>query len=257
MTLDGLPVLAHVPTASAAQMAEADRIASEELGIPLEVLMENAAHQIAVAARLFAGGVAGARIAAVCGSGNNGGDALAALRHLSGWGAKVEAFISTPRDRLRPLAALQHDILAKLGVPLRLTTGIAQDDLAGALAGPDILLDGLLGYSAKGAPRGEVARLIEAIVSSEGVGSVVAVDLPSGIDPDTGESASGTPASVIAASMTVTLALPKTGLPRERARRYVGELVLADIGVPPQAYDGMGIDVQGLFAEGDLVRIIP
>jgi hypothetical protein len=102
-----------------------------------------------------------------------------------------------------------------------------------------------------------VARLIEAIVSCEGVGSVVAVDLPSGIDPDTGESASGTPASVIAASMTVTLALPKTGLPRERARRYVGELVLADIGTPPKAYDGMGIDAHGLFAEGDLVRIIP
>ena len=257
MTLDGLPVLARVPTASAAQMAEADRIASKDLRIPLEVLMENAAHQIAAATRLFADGVRGTRIAAVCGSGNNGGDALAALRHLHGWGATVEALITAPRDKLRPLAALQHDILETLGVPLRLTTSMTADEIAAALAGPEILLDGLLGYSAKGAPRGEVARLIAAVVSSERIGAVVAVDLPSGIDPDTGESASGTAASVIAASMTVTLALPKTGLPRERARRYVGELVVADIGIPAKAYDRMGIDARGLFAEGDLVRIIP
>ncbi|HEY6958787.1 MAG TPA: NAD(P)H-hydrate epimerase [Candidatus Limnocylindria bacterium] len=257
MTLDGLPVLSRVPTASATQMAAADRIASADLGIPLEVLMENAAHQIAVATRLFAGGVSGMRIAALCGSGNNGGDALAALRHLAGWGADVEALMSAPREKLRPLAALQHDILTKLGVPMRFTTGMKHDELATALAGPAILLDGLLGYGARGAPRGEVARVIETVVSSARIGTVVAVDLPSGIDPDTGESASGTPASVIAASMTVTLALPKTGLPRERARRYVGELVVADIGIPPRAYDGMGIDAHGVFAEGDLVRIIP
>lgn len=257
LSLGPLPAISSVPTASATEMAEADRIASEELGIPLEALMENAAHQIAAATRLFAGGVSGLRVAAVCGNGNNGGDALGALRHLQAWGANVEAFVGAPREKLRPLAALQFDILAKLGVPLRLTTEMEQDDLIGALAGAEILLDGLLGYSAKGPPRGEIARLIAAVVSSERPGRVVAVDLPSGLDPDSGESASGTAASVVAASVTVTLALPKTGLTRERARRYVGELVVADIGIPPEAYGGMGIDARGVFAKGDLVRIIP
>ena len=257
MSLDALPVLARVPVASAAQMAEADRVAADQLGIPLDALMENAAHQVAVATRLFAGDVGGMRIAAVCGSGNNGGDALAALRHLHGWGARVEAFVAAPREKLRPLALTQYDILAKLDVPLHLTTAMQQDDLASALGTADVVLDGLLGYSAKGPPRGEIGRLIEAVTSNARIGNVVAVDLPSGIDPDTGESASGTAASVIAASLTVTLALPKTGLPRERARRYVGELLVADIGIPAKAYDGMGIDARGLFAKGDLVRIIP
>lgn len=256
MSLDGLPALARVPTVTAAQMADADRIASSELGIPLGALMENAAHQIAAATRLFAGNVAGMRIAAVCGSGNNGGDALAALRHLGGWGASVEAFVAAPREKLRPLAALQHDILARLGVQPRLTSAVGRADLVAALGAADIVLDGLLGYSATGAPRGEVARLIETLTASA-IPSIVAVDLPSGIDPDTGESASGRPAGVIGASMTVTLALPKTGLLREHARRSVGELVLADIGIPAEAYERMGVDVGGLFARGDLVRIIP
>lgn len=257
MSLDALPAFARVPVASAAQMAEVDRVAADELGIPLVALTENAAHQTAAATRLFAGDVAGMRIAALCGSGNNGGDALAALRHLHGWGARVEALVTAPREKLRPLAALQYDVLAKLGVPLRHTTTMPHDELLTAVAGSDVLLDGLLGYSAKGAPRGEIARVIEAVTANASVGNVVAVDLPSGIDPDTGESANGAPASVIAASLTVTLALPKTGLPRERARRYVGELIVADIGIPVKAYEGMGIDVRGLFAKGDLVRIIP
>src|SRR5437773_1898899 len=101
---DDLPTLRDIPSATAAQMAEADRIASEELGIPLELLMENASHQIAVAARVFLGGVAGKRIVAFVGSGNNGGDALGALRHLSGWGAIVGAVLSCAPERLRPLA---------------------------------------------------------------------------------------------------------------------------------------------------------
>src|SRR3979490_240386 len=85
-TFDNLPARRDVPFATAAQMAEVDRIAPEGFGIPLDALMENASHQIAIAARLFLGSVAGKRIVAFAGSGNNGGDAIGALRHLSGWG---------------------------------------------------------------------------------------------------------------------------------------------------------------------------
>src|SRR6266540_5357582 len=136
---DNLPRVRDFASATAAQMAEADRIASEELGIPLDLLMENASHQIAVAARLFLGGVAGKRIVAFAGSGNNGGDALGALRHLSGWGAHVGVVLSGPAERLHPLARRQHDILASLGVK----QDVAPDDA-------DLLIDGLLGYSASG-----------------------------------------------------------------------------------------------------------
>lgn len=220
-------------------MAEADRIASEELGIPLELLMENASHQIAVAARIFLGGVAGKTIIALAGSGNNGGDALGAVRHLSGWGASVGAQLSGPADGLRPLARRQHDILARCGVPFDAVAGDA-----------DLLIDGLLGYSVAGPPRAAVADLIRA-ANGSGV-PILSIDLPSGMHPDTGEPLGIT----IRAALTVTLALPKRGLMTTHSRALVGELLLADIGIPPQAFDRLGIDTRGLFDGGDLVRII-
>lgn len=221
-------------------MAEADRIASEELGIPLELLMENASRQIAAAARLFLGGVAGRRIVAFAGSGNNGGDALGALRHLSAWGAEVRTVLSGPAERLRPLARRQHDILMALGV----TSSDATVENA------DLFIDGLLGYSVVGPPRDAVADLIRAANTSRL--PILAVDLPSGLHPDTGE-----PLGVaVRAVLTVTLALPKRGLLVTRSRALVGELLLADIGIPPQAFDRLSIETRGLFESGDLVRII-
>ncbi len=236
---DNLPTLRDVPSATAAQMAEADRIASEELGIPLELLMENASHQVAVAARSFLGGVAGKRIVAFVGSGNNGGDALGALRHLNGWGAMVGAVLAGPAESLRPLARRQHAILANLGVPRDVTV----DDA-------DLVIDGLLGYSVSGAPRDAVADLIRAANASRL--PILAVDIPSGLHPDTGEPLGVT----VRAALTVTLALPKRGLIATRSRALVGELLLADIGIPPQAFDRLTIETRGLFERGDLVRII-
>jgi NAD(P)H-hydrate epimerase len=238
-TIDNLPTLGDVPSATAAQMAEADRIASEELGIAVELLMENASHQIAAAARAFLGGLAGKRIVAFVGSGNNGGDALGALRRLSGWGAIVGAVLSGPAESLRPLARRQHDILAKLGVP----HDVAVDDA-------DLVIDGLLGYSVSGAPRDTIADLIRAANASRL--PILAVDIPSGLHPDTGEPLGVT----IRAALTVTLALPKRGLIATRSRALVGELLLADIGIPPQVFDRLTIETRGLFERGDLVRII-
>lgn len=258
MSITELPELRGPPVATAAQMAEADRVASTELGIPLEVLMENAARQIAAATRSFLGSVDGRRVVAVCGTGNNGGDALGALRHLHGWGAQVGAIVAAPRDRLRPLAALQLDILERLGVPCE--DASAMDDATIVhhhLQVAEVLIDGLLGYSASGAPRGEIARLIFLMIAGGRAGRVVAVDLPSGLDPDTGATLNGTPAGAVRASLTVTLALPKAGLLRAEAREWVGDLLLADIGIPAKAYEALGIAAQRLFADGDLVRIIP
>ena len=257
MSIAGLPVARDVPVVTAAQMALADRVATTALGIPLESLMENASHQIAAATRLFLDDVAGKHIVAVAGIGNNGGDALAALRHLRGWGARVEAFVCGPRAGLGPLAALQYEILSRLGVAVHDTTAIDDRTLVERLSGPDCVLDGLLGYSVKGAPRGEVARLIMVTSAARGGGlrPIVAVDLPSGIDPDTGAKLSEVPAGAIPAALTVTLGLPKAGLLAPHARRYVGDLVLADIGIPPKAYQSLGIDARSAFAAGDLLRI--
>lgn len=253
MTLASLPVARDVPSITATQMAEADRVATKELGVPLEALMENAAHQIAAATRAFLGGdVEGKLVAAIVGNGNNAGDALGALRHLAGWGAEVDAYIASP-DRLRPLAQMQYDILARLGVALHHATTLDDRFLAHRLSGRHVLLDGLLGYSTTGAPRGHVERLIRVANMAGANAPVIAVDLPSGLDPDTGATL-GTEA--VRAALTVTLALPKAGLLRPNAREAVGQLVLADIGVPPKAFEALGIDAHAVFASGDLVRII-
>jgi len=103
VTLDDLPTVRRVPTVTVAQMAEADRFAMRELHLSGERLMENAAHQVAVTARLMLGSVPRKRIVALIGYGDNGGDAAGALRRLAGWGAEVIAeVVSSDSTRARP-----------------------------------------------------------------------------------------------------------------------------------------------------------
>lgn len=242
MTID-LPAVSDVPAVTAAQMAEVDRAAVEELGISTLMLMENAARLVALACRAVLGGLEGRRVVCLAGSGNNGGDALAAARRLHGWGADVRCVLAAGRERLHgDLVQRQHDILGRIGVPVVRAE-------APALHGADLIVDGLLGYSVRGAPRGEVEVLIREADRSRV--PIVAVDLPSGLDPDSGE-----PLGIaIRAAVTVTLALPKVGLLRTPARNLVGELLLADIGIPAPVYERFGIDARRCFTGGDLVRV--
>lgn len=242
--LDDLPVLRTAPTVTGAQMAEVDR-AAVEMGIHIEMLMENAARQIALAARAMLGQLAGRRIVCVAGRGNNGGDALAAARRLRGWGAQVRCVLSDAPERIHgELNARQLDIVRRLGIAVALADRARLEDA-------DLVIDGLLGYSIRGAPRGDTEILIRDADRSRV--PILAIDLPSGLDPDSGE-----PLGVaIRAAVTVTLALPKRGLVGGRARNLVGGLLLADIGIPPVVYERYGIDASQVFAAADLVRLEP
>lgn len=249
MTFADLPAVSGVPGVTAAQMAEVDRVAIEELHIPVDALMENAGRQVATAARAFLGGrVAGKRVIGLVGSGNNGGDAVVALRHLSNWGARVCAEVAASQERLRETT--RHQI-GRLLLATTSHTAIVHDASWNGLRDldADLLIDGLLGYSAKGAPRETVAEIIEAANDSRL--SILSVDLPSGIEPDSGAA----PGAAIHAAGTVTLALPKTGLLGPKAHGYVGELVLADIAIPHAAFARIGVDTRGVFEHGDLVRV--
>ncbi|TMF79834.1 MAG: NAD(P)H-hydrate epimerase [Chloroflexi bacterium] len=250
MTLDALPAVRGVPSVTAEQMAEIDRITTLDFQIPVDVLMENASRQIAAAARALLGGsLAGKRVIALVGSGNNGGDAAGALRHLLNWGARVSAEVTGPQDRMRDTARRQlMRILLATTADIAIVHDASQNgprDL-----GADLLIDGLLGYSAHGAPREPVAALIDAANAS--YVPILAVDLPSGIDPDSG----AVPGTAIRAAATVTLALPKPGLLAPEAHAYVGDLLLADIAVPHAAFWRIGLDTGSLFVDGDLVRIL-
>ena len=250
MTLDDLPVVRAVPSVTAAQMAEVDRITIEEFHIPVDVLMENAGRQTAAAARAFLGGsVAGKRVIGLVGSGNNGGDTAAALRHLTNWGARVGAEVAAPQERQRETTRIQ---IGRLLFVTNYRIAVVRDAWQ---EGPrdleaDLIIDGLLGYSARGTPRGPVADLVDAANGSEV--PILAVDLPSGIDPD----GAARPGTAISATATVTLALPKAGLLAAEANKYVGQLVLADIGIPHAAFVRVGVKPWKLFEQGDLVRVM-
>ena len=255
LTLDELP-LVRAPSLTGAQMAEVDRVAIDELGIGLEMLMENASRGVAIAARACAGGsVAGRRILALAGRGNNGGDALGAARHLLNWGALVTCILAGSPSDLRAVPRRQFDILAAIAsapVSTSLARGDAlaeQGSLETEIARAELVLDGLLGYSVSGPPRGEVAALIR--LANRSRTPILAIDLPSGMHPDTGEPLGVT----IRAAFTVTLALPKRGLLATAARNLVGELLLADIAIPPTVYSRFDIDAGAVFAQGELVRV--
>lgn len=262
MSLDELPAIRDVPTVTASQMAEVDRVAIHEYGIAIEMLMENASAAVATAARVLLDDVEGKRIVCLAGSGNNGGDALGTARRLHGWGAEVSCVLSAPVERVGPTTRTQYEILRRLrvvvstpGLRAAATEGRSEASPTGAsdapgLAEADLIVDGLLGYSVRGSPRGRVEGLI--VEANRSRAPILAIDVPSGLDPDTGE-----PLGVaIRAACTVTLALPKAGIVRGPARSLVGELLLADIGIPAAAYERFGIDARRCFVSGDLVRVL-
>jgi NAD(P)H-hydrate epimerase len=246
---DDLPTVREVPSVTAAQMAEVDRVTIEELHVLVEVLMENAGRQIAVATRALLGGsVAGKRVIGLVGSGNNGGDAVVALRHLANWGARVCAEVAAPEARVGGITRGQ---INRLLLSTTAEVAIVHDASHKRLRDLDaeLFIDGLLGYSVHGAPREAIAAVIDT-ANASGV-PIRAVDLPSGIDPDTGTA----PGVAIGATVTVTLALPKPGLTALSSRDRVGELLLADIGIPHSAFARIGVDTRRLFERGDLVRV--
>ena len=233
-----------VPAVTAAQMLEVDRIMVEDLGISVLQMMENAGRAFAELTRMQLSGLRRRRIVVLAGRGGNGGGGMAAARRLATWGAEVRVVLAHPDLAFTEAPAHQLASLQAMSVPVHRPA-----EAASLLHDADVVLDALLGYSVDGSPREPEAELIRAANSH--VSPILALDLPSGLDPDTGVPNKPT----IRATRTLTLALPKVGLLRPEAADSVGELWLADISVPPLAFATVGIDPGQLFAESDLVRL--
>ncbi len=236
-----------VPYVTTDQMVEIDRLMIEELHIDLVQMMENAGRAFAHLARqLFLGGNPNrARVVALAGSGGNGGGVLVAARRLHTWGAEVRVVLSALPDTLKEVTAHQLDALVRIGVPVMGAESVSEG------ARPDLVLDGIVGYRLEGPPRGAAAQLIEWANVRDA--PTLALDLPSGFDATRGAVFQ----PVIVASATLALALPKEGLRSPGAEPYVGELYLADIGVPPALYHriGLRLPVGPLFARDDILRL--
>jgi NAD(P)H-hydrate epimerase len=244
-----LPTIENdLPGLDTEQMIEVDRAMVEDYRIDLVQMMENAGRCLAVLARgrFLENRLEGRQITVMAGSGGNGGGALVAARRLHNWGAEVQVLLAKPASRMTDVPRQQLDILERMGVPC---VPEAQMPQTGRV--PHLIIDGLIGYSLKGAPYGVTRDLIE--WSNASAASVLALDTPSGLDTTTGEAFEP---SIIAAA-TMTLALPKTGLRNPGAKAYVGELYLADISVPPALYNKppFEFEVGPIFASGDIVRL--
>jgi NAD(P)H-hydrate epimerase len=234
-----------VTSVSIDHMREVDRLMTKEAGISLVQMMENAGRCLATHARGMMGGDARGRLVVLAGRGGNGGGGLAAARRLAGWGASVTVVLAQSPEEMRGVPRQQLTVLEWIGIPVRM----GADGISELLAGADLLIDALIGYSLRGAPSGPVAALIQAANASGR--PMLALDLPSGLDGDSGEASNPT----IRATETLTLALPKRGLLAPAARPWVGRLHLADISVPEKVYRLLGLTVGPIFAESDIIPV--
>jgi NAD(P)H-hydrate epimerase len=234
-------------------MLEVDRVMEEELGMALIQMMENAGRGLArlAADRFLDGDPRGREVLALAGRGGNGGGALVAARRLAGWGARVRVWLASDPSDLAPVPGAQLEILHRMGISVTWPQNMEWEAEAAEASSPPagLILDGLVGYGLSGAPRGEVARLVRWTADREA--PVLSLDVPSGLDATTGQALDPT----VKATATLTLALPKTGLLREEARDWAGELYLGDIGVPPRVFEPFGLRVEGLFSEGDVLLL--
>ncbi|HUY98761.1 MAG TPA: NAD(P)H-hydrate epimerase [Thermomicrobiaceae bacterium] len=242
---------ALVPTVTASQMAEVDRLAIGEFGVPLLAMMEQAGSHLAELSRLtLRGDLRGHSILIAVGPGSNGGGGLAAARHLVNRGANVRVILARPALRLSDAARHQLGTLLAMTVSCCVNGyDLPAAELTAALANADLVIDALLGYNVAGAPRGDVAALLDRVNTAGR--PIVSLDLPSGLDPDTGEA----PGIVINATATLTLALPKRGLLTTTGRSRAGRLYLADLGLPAALYARVGLAVGVPFATGRMVEL--
>ncbi len=223
------------------QMRELDRRTIEEHGIPGEVLMETAGVGVAesVLEMITASETPNCKVLAVAGHGNNGGDAFVAARVLNERGIDVEVMLCSDESRIQGDARLHFERMRDAGVNIsNIEYRISNIEYRSGKR--VIVLDGVLGTGIEGEVRGAVADAIGFINELGEKNPVVAIDVPSGMNADTGE-AQGV---VVVADRTVTMGLPKLGLLRQAGSEFAGSVEVVDIGIPEELTEGLESDLE-------------
>ncbi|MBI2880577.1 MAG: NAD(P)H-hydrate dehydratase [Candidatus Tectomicrobia bacterium] len=239
------------PLVTPREMAEIDRRAIEEFGVPGVCLMENAGVCVVRAMGERYGRMGGRRVGVLAGKGNNGGDAFVVARHLHNQGARVEIYCLFDPEGTEGDARVHLHAARKVGIPLRAVTGEAalrevEDDWKGV----ELWVDGVFGTGLASTPRGHVAAALSRLSASGA--PVTAIDIPSGLCAETGR-----PLGVaVRADLTVTFALPKRGHVLYPGPEWTGKLVVADIGVPRAAVEAQGVRTF-LLESGDVSPLFP
>jgi hydroxyethylthiazole kinase-like uncharacterized protein yjeF len=218
-----------VPKIVTVEQMKAVEQAADKSGLTYDQMMENAGRAVAEAIRRRQPALSGKRVVALVGSGNNGGDGLVAIDQLAESGAQIAAYLVKARDESDPHLARVRGRGALIAV--------ASDDqrarvLHNVLGAADIVIDAVLGTGIKlpleGAAKGVLGTAKKALAARQPRPLLVAVDCPSGLDCNTGDLAD----EALSADLTVTLAAAKPGHFRMPGAAAVGELIVADIGIP-------------------------
>ncbi len=221
------------------QVRRCDRIAIERFEINGLVLMENAG---AAAARLILSlpdDIASSGVCVVAGVGNNAGDGFVVARHLSNANVPVEVILCGSRERYKGDAEANLRIIERMGLPIICLESEPPEAAAAVIrshaAAADIIVDAMLGTGAAGAPREPIRSAIEVINDLQKIQkTVVALDIPSGLDCDTGQPID----SAVRADHTVTFAAMKKGFQSPEAGKYTGDITVASIGIKTSLLQG-------------------
>ena len=208
------------------QVRALDRRAGDEFGVPGVVLMENAGRGAAEV--LVSLGVRGP-VVVCCGKGNNGGDGLVLARHLDNLGVPVRVLLFAKPEELSGDAAANYRTASRAGLPLAVHDLVDRGTPRRELASADWVVDALFGTGLTGPLRPPFDDIVAAINASGA--RVLAVDIPSGLDCDTGEPLGPT----VRAEHTVTFVAPKKGFDAPAAAPWVGRVHVVGIGAPRAA----------------------
>ncbi len=229
---DSLTSNPQPPALSRAQMRRLDELAINELGIPGVVLMENAGRAVAEEALAMLPPTREGKVVIFCGRGNNGGDGYVAARHLLNQGVDVTVVVLAELAKITGDAKTNLVILERMNALLvELPSPGLPDQIDDLSRGTSLIVDALLGTGTSGNVR-EPLRSTIRIMNQLSV-PILAVDIPSGFDCDTGEVLG----EAIRATKTVTFAAKKIGFDRGQGPLLVGELIVADISIPPLLFE--------------------
>ena len=227
-----------VPAVTKEQMMEVDKIAVEETGPNLFQMMENAGRNLALTSiELILKRSLGKRIMIFTGTGGNGGGGICAARHLLNHGYEPIVILSNEK-KMQDIPAYQLGIFRKAGgqiIPIEKVKDV----------NADLIIDAIIGYSLISAPRGNVLEMIN-FINKNNI-PTISLDIPTGVLATSGEN----PGEFVKPEITLTLALPKTGLYPDKC----GEIILADVGIPKVVYEKIGLKYNSPFSDKYIIPI--
>lgn len=241
----GVPVMR--PLLTAKEMREADRQTIQDFGIPGLILMENAGLEVAKEVERYLASSSDDFILILCGKGNNGGDGMVAARHLINRHVPVSAVLVGQSDDLKGDARIQYEILQKMHVPVHEIQSLTELE---PFSEAGCMVDALFGTGISGPVTGLAGEVIAWINQSPA--HVIAVDLPSGVNADTGACGG----DCVRADATVTMAAMKRGLALPPGRDLAGEIIIADISAPEAVFESLPPAMVQVEVE-DVRRMLP